>query len=505
MSLDELHGEVDRNWSRHLAETRKLLRIPSVSMTGEGIEESAHAVADMLAELGAKPKLFRDSKKSHPLVTGYLDVGADMTGIMYGMYDVQPVGDLEEWDHPPFGATVVKKRPYGEILISRGVYNSKGALAGMLLATRTMLDKGELPLNLHFLIEGEEELGGVCLPRYVTKNKQRLSKADVAFGFDYSENPEGVPVISLGLKGVVYFDLVAEGNPDTGGPMREEVHSGEASWMHSPTWRLVQALSTLVDSDQRPAVDGIWDDVRPPDADDVDLIRDVAAKFRPDTYLEDLGVPKFKGDGTTEEMITRYLFEPSLNIDGFLSGYTGPGTKTVLPRSAVAKVDIRTVPDMTIEGTREKVMAHLRRRGFTDIRMRTYEDYPWSKVSRHEAISRACVEAMRYHGKEPEVWPMMAGSAPFYLFDQVLGVPWGGVGLGFGGKAHAPNEFAVVKGMREFEKSVITVMLEFVAQSDKSPTARKGLPPVKSRGVERHPTRTDTVCEPKVHFSNRDS
>jgi acetylornithine deacetylase/succinyl-diaminopimelate desuccinylase-like protein len=154
----------------------------------------------------------------------------------------------------------------------------------------------------------------------------------------------------------------------------------------------------------------------------------------------------------------KYLFEPSLNIDGIVSGYTEDGTKTVLPAMAKAKIDIRTVPNMTIEETHKKVMAHLRRRGFTDIEMRNYEDYPWSKVSVKETISQACIEAMRYHGKEPEVWPLMAGSAPFYLFDQVLGVPWGGAGLGHGGRAHAPNEFAVVKGMKDFEKSVVTLV-----------------------------------------------
>jgi acetylornithine deacetylase/succinyl-diaminopimelate desuccinylase-like protein len=474
MPLEELHRDIDRSWSRHLEETRRLLRMPSVSMTGEGIEETARAVSAMLEKMGVRAKLFRGRKDSHPLVTGYLDVGAEKTGILYGMYDVQPVGDLDQWDHPPFGAKIVRMKPHGEVLVNRGAYNSKGALAGMLLAIRTMVDRGEMPLNMHFVIEGEEECGGLSFPRYIEKNKGRLSKADVAFGFDYSEDSRGVPVISLGLKGVVYFDLIAEGNPETGGPMKWDVHSGEASWVHNPAWRLTQALSTMVDAEQRPSIDGIWDDVRAPDADDRDLIRKVAPHFDPEAHLDDLGVAKFKGEGTTEELITRYLFEPSVNIDGLIAGYTEPGTKTVIPQSAVAKVDIRTVPDMTVEGTREKVMAHLRRRGFTDIRMRTYDDYPWSKVSPREPISVACVEAMRYHGKEPEVWPMMAGSAPFYLFDQVLGVPWGGVGLGHGGRAHAPNEFAVVRGMREFEKSVVTLMHMYASGCEGRPGARKG-------------------------------
>jgi acetylornithine deacetylase/succinyl-diaminopimelate desuccinylase-like protein len=396
-------------------------------------------------------------------VTGYLDVGAERTGILYGMYDVQPIGEIDDWEHPPFGATIVRKKQYGDVLVNRGVYNSKGALAGMLLAIRTMVDRGEMPLNMYFLLEGEEECGGLSLPKYVMKNKQTLSKTDVAFGFDYSENSQGVPVVCYGLKGCVYFDLVSEGNPRTGGPMTGEIHSSEAVWIHSPVWRLVQAVSTLVDDQQRPAVDGIWEQVAPVDDDDRDLIRKLARRFDEKAHLKDLGVAKLKGSGTKEQKLTRYLFEPSINIDGLLAGFTEDGTKTVLPPSAKAKIDIRTVPNMTIEGTRELVMAHLRRRGFTDIKMRNYVDYPWSKVSCRETVSEACVDAMRYHGKDPEVWPMMPGSAPFYLFDQVLGVPWGGVGLGWGGKAHAPNEFAVVKGMRDFEKSVITVLHRYVS------------------------------------------
>ncbi len=467
MTLKRLHSKIDKSWDQHLNETRKLLRIPSVSMTGEGIEESAHAVGEMISKLGATPKLFKARKKSHPLVTGYLDVGADKTALVYGMYDVMPVGDIKEWDHPPFGATIVRKKPYGEVLVNRGVANSKGALAGSLLAIRTMVDNDQMPMNVHFLIEGEEELGGLSLPKYVNQNKGKLSKADAAFTFDYGENAEGIPVIAFGMKGCVYFDLVAEGTKRTGGPMEGEIHSSEAVWIHSPVWRLVHAISTMVDENQQPIIDGLWDDVRPTSSEDLELVRDLAKKFDPDAYRKGLGASKFKVEGSKEDMLRKYLFEPSINIDGLLAGFTEDGTKTVLPPRAKAKIDIRLVPDMTIEKTRAKVMEHLKRRGFTDIKMSNYEDYPWSKVSPTADVSIACVEAMRHHGKEPEVWPMHAGSAPYYLFDQVLGVPWTCAGLGHGGRAHAPNEFAVVKGMKDFEKSVITVFWKYCEVSSK--------------------------------------
>lgn len=465
MSIESLHAEIDRLWPKHLEETRRMLSIPSVSMTGEGIQDTAEALSEMLSEMGAKASLFKAGPKSHPLVAGRLDVGADRTGIVYGMYDVQPIGNIDDWDHPPFGATIVKKKPYGDVLINRGVYNSKAALVGSLLAFKTMLDRDELPVNLEFVLEGEEELGGLSLPKYVYKNRAKLSKADFALGLDYGENSNGVPVIALGMKGCVYFDLTVKGS-DRGGPTEGEIHSSDAVIVESPTWRLVQALNTLVDEKQDPVVDGLWDNILEPSEEDITLVKKLSKVFDPRSYADDIGVKRFKIRGSREKLLMKYLFEPSLNIDGIVSGYTEDGSKTILPDSAMAKIDIRIVPNMTVEETRSKVMAHLRRRGFTDVEMRNYEDYPWSKVSVKETISRASIEAMRYHGKEPEVWPLMAGSAPFYLFDQVLGVPWGGAGLGHGGRAHAPNEFAVVKGMKDFEKSTITLIWKYVELSE---------------------------------------
>ncbi len=465
MSLEQLHNDIDRLWPKHLRKTREILRTPSVSMTGEGIEETAAALSSMLSEMGTTVKTFKASSKSHPLVAGDLDVGAEKTAIVYGMYDVQPAGDIDLWDYPPFGATIVKKKPYGEILVNRGVCNSKASLTGNLLAIKTMVDRGEMPMNVHFVLEGEEELGGKSFPAYIHKNKAKLAKADVAFGFDYGENANGVPMIILGMKGCLYLDLSTRGS-ERGGPMAGEIHSSDAVIVESPVLRLIQALSSMVDENQDPKIDDMWDDVAGPTREDVALVKKLAKVFDPDSYAEEIGIKRFKVKGSKERLLTKYMFEPSLNVDGFIAGYNDEGSKTVLPDSARAKIDIRLVPNMSIQGTFSKVERHLRRRGFTDVEIGRYEDYPWTKVSANETVSRACIEAMRYHGKEPEVWPITAGSAPFYLFDQFLGVPWGGAGLGHGGRVHAPNEFAVVAGMKDFEKSVITMFHKYVELSN---------------------------------------
>jgi acetylornithine deacetylase/succinyl-diaminopimelate desuccinylase-like protein len=466
MSLELLHKDIDRQWTKHLRRTREMLRIPSVSMTGEGIEETAGALSDILTKMGTKVRTFKAGKKSHPLVAGDLDVGADRTALLYGMYDVQPAGDIDLWDHPPFGAKIVKQEPFGEVLVNRGVLNSKASLMGTLLAIETMLDREELPLNLHFLLEGEEELGGQSFPKYVHKNKAKLSKADAAFALDYGENANGTPVIALGMKGCMYLDLSTKGS-ERGGPTEGEIHSSDAVIVESPVWRLVQAVNSMVDENQDPTIDGMWDDVEEPTSEDLALVRKVAKVFDQNCYAREMGVKRFKIKGSKERLLRKYLFEPSLNIDGIEAGYNGEGSKTVLPDSAKAKIDVRLVPNMSIEGTFKKLEAHLRRRGFTDVNIGRYEDYPWTKVSVNETVSQACIEAMRHHGREPEVWPMTAGSAPLYLFDQFLGVPWGGAGLGHGGRAHAPNEFAVVEKMRDFEKSVMTIFWKYADISDR--------------------------------------
>jgi len=466
MTIEELHREIDKNWGKHLSETRRILRIPSVSASGEGIQDSADAIEEMLSGLGAKTRQFRATKGSHPLVYAHLDVGARNTLAIYGMYDVQPPGDLEEWDHPPFGATIVKKKPYGEILVNRGAYNSKASLVGTILAVKTMTDKDQVPVNLHFLFEGEEESGGLSLPTFVKKNKQKLSDIDAGTWFDYSEDSKGEVDVTLGSKGCVTFDLIAEGNENRG-PMNGQVHSSVVVVVESPVLRLIRAISSFIDEDQNPTIKGLWDDVRPPSKQDLELIKKLTKRFDRKAYLAELGVRKAKLEGTDEELLLKYLFEPSVNVAGIIAGYTGEGYSTILPDKALAKVDIRTVPDMTIEKTRKVVRDHLDQNGFSDVKMHSYEDYPWSKVPLEADITQASIAAMKHHDKDPRIWPMMAGSAPMYIFDEILGVPHCGTGLGFGGRAHAPNEFAVVRGMKDFEKSAITTLWKYAEIASK--------------------------------------
>ncbi|MFA5895785.1 MAG: M20/M25/M40 family metallo-hydrolase [Thermoplasmata archaeon] len=445
----EVEHALDVRFPEHLERTRALLRQPSVSATGEGIRECAEAVREMMAELGCKTQVW--GEKGHPLVYGELDVGADVTLLEYEMYDVQPVGDLEKWMSPPFAAEIREIEGVGKSVVARGSTNSKGALAGHLLAWKTIRDVDEMPVNLKILAEGEEEISSENFIKFVRTHRREL-KGDAAMANDYTEDLRGVPGLYLGAKGCLYLTIWSRGTKGKGGPMEQEIHSSNAVWITSPVWRLVQALDTLVDRrTQRPAIDGFWEDVMPPSKKDLVLTKSLAKTFDPKTTLDELMTARFKYDLPREKLLAKYLYEPTVNICGIHSGYVEHGgTKTVLPHEAYAKVDIRLVPKMTVEGTVRKLRAHLRRRGFDDLEIQIHGPYGPARTDPDAWIVRPAVEAMRAYGKDPEVWPTSGGTMPAFVFGEYLNIPWVAAGLGHGAHAHAPNEYASVDGMRRF-------------------------------------------------------
>jgi acetylornithine deacetylase/succinyl-diaminopimelate desuccinylase-like protein len=448
LAPSEVYDALNRRFPDAIEYTRRLLRQPSVSSTGEGIRECAEMVRALMAEIGFRTKTFE--KGGHPLVIGELDVGAPVTLLEYEMYDVQPVGDPGAWRSPPFAAEIRDVEGVGPAIVARGSTNSKGALAGHLWTWKTIRDADELPVNLVILVEGEEEISSHAFIEYIRTHRREL-KADAAIANDYSEDLRGVPTVYLGVKGCLYLTLRARGNRARGGPMETEIHSQNAAWIGSPVWRLVKALATLVDENQRPTVDGIWADVRPPTRTDREMVRTLARKFDPQSWLREERAAKFKYDLPKDRLLLKYLFDPTINICGIYSGYTDrDGTKTVLPHEAYANLDIRLVKDMTVEGTLRRLKSHLKKRGFGDLEIDVRGPYGPAKTDPDSWIARAAIDAVRDHGKEPEVWPTSGGTMPAFAFDEYLRLPWVSTGLGHGSRAHAPNEYASVDGMKRF-------------------------------------------------------
>jgi acetylornithine deacetylase/succinyl-diaminopimelate desuccinylase-like protein len=455
-----VHTVIDEAFEDHLQRTRAFVRQQSISGDGRGIAEMASMVAREVERLGGRAQIVQTP--GHPVVLGEVDAGAPRTLLVYGMYDVQPVTG-ETWSVEPFGGEIIEFGGLGRCLVNRGVTNQKGPLISFFSAmdaVRTAL--GSLPLNLKFMVEGEEELGSPSLPGVVDRYRERLT-ADTAFFPAFSQDPNGKVVMYLGAKGTVHFEVSARGG-DWGGPRSRGIHGSNAAWMHSPSWALVQALSGMLSPDQRRIlIEGVYDDVASPSPEDEELLRALVETLTIDTHLQQNDVARFKHPEHGPDLLRRFLFEPGLNLNGITAGYTGPGTKTVISHEAHARVDIRLVPRMDPDKVFALVRAHLDRHGYSHVQTELLHSYTWSKSSVRDSANSALVETYRSLGFEPEIWPLIAGSAPFYLFTQWLGIPVSMGGLGHGGRQHSPDEYATVEGLRMFEKSVAEYVLRLAA------------------------------------------
>jgi acetylornithine deacetylase/succinyl-diaminopimelate desuccinylase-like protein len=417
----------------------------------------AGLVRDTIRGLGGSAEIV--ATPGWPVVHGAIDAGRSKTLLLYGMYDVQPV-EGEDWMVPPFEGAVVDLPEVGASMVARGVYNTKGPLAGLFNVLESIQHvDGRLPVNVKFVVEGEEELGSRNLPGFIHAHRDRL-EADATFFAFYCQDRRGKPVLWLGVKGIQYFEVACRGGA-WGGPRTRGVHGSNAVWVGSPAWRLVRALGTMMDDEEQIRIDGFYDDVAPPSAEDEALLEALAKTFDPETQLAMWDAERFKYNLHGPALLRKYLYTPTLNIDGVWGGYSGPGMKTLLPHEMRVKMDVRMVPDMEPQRVRERITAHLRGLGREDIEVHFHEGYPPAKTSVNEPAVQAMIRSIRALTREPEIWPHLAGSAPFYLFRRVLNQPFVMGGLGHGGRPHSPNEYATVDGMLLFERSVARFLYEF--------------------------------------------
>jgi len=464
IDLRSIDAFIDDHFNAHLERMRAFVRQPSISGEGVGMTEMADLVAQTIREIGGTSEIVPTS--GWPVVYGELHEGRPQTLLLYGMYDVQPVAG-EAWTVPPFGGEVIDFEDLGPCVVSRGATNQKGPLAGLLSALQSIRTvAGRLPVNVKFVVEGEEELGSRHLPEFIDRQRDRLS-ADGTYFAAFSQDRTGKPILWLGVKGIVFFEMTCRGG-GWGGPATRGIHGSQGAWIASPVWRMLHAMATMAGPDERIRIDGIYDRVHAPSPEDEAVLAALAETFDPSVTLRSNDVRRFKYDLRGVELLRRYLFEPILNIDGIAGGHFGPGTKTLLPHEITAKMHVRLVPDMEPEDVREKIVAHLARIGCADFDVRFEEGYPWAKMSPSAPISQAMIRTFRSFGREPEVWPNIAGSAPFYLFSRVLQQPFTMGGLGHGGRAHSPNEYATVDGLRRFEKSVARFLYEFASSEPSS-------------------------------------
>jgi acetylornithine deacetylase/succinyl-diaminopimelate desuccinylase-like protein len=449
----------------YLEDVRAAIRQPSVSRTGEGIEAMATWLISYLGNLGAEARPVPGIQ--FPIIEGTLSTaGAVKTLLLYELYDVQPAKEAG-WISPPFEAAIHPVPDGGKKIVGRGAFNSKGPLVGFLTVLRAFRDAGiPLPVNVRFLIEGEEEIGSPSLEPYVRRHFDQLRKCDAAFIPYMATNSHGKTQIRLGFKGLAFLEFSVEGGP-WGGPVEHDLHAMHAAWVESPAWELLKALTSLQSEEGRLKIDGLDQFILGPSQEDRELLQKLGPSFDPDTWRTELGIQRFKYECDPVRLLTHLMFDPTLNIQSLWIGGGKPEEEppTVLSRRAVAHADLRLVPDLEVDTTLDCLRAHLDRRGFEQVRVKVKSAYPWSKASAREPVVQSLVSACRRHGREVELFPLHAGAAPLYLFSKILGMPFATGGLGHGGLSHVANEYISVEGLQLFQQSMVSFLFEFARRN----------------------------------------
>jgi acetylornithine deacetylase/succinyl-diaminopimelate desuccinylase-like protein len=445
--LDPIFAEIQKRHDESLNRLQTWIRQPSIAAENRGMNEGCELTMQMLREAGFS-QVAKVPTDGQPGIFALLDAGAPKTVGLYFMYDVKQA-DPAEWSSPPWDAALVDKPGLGKVVIGRGATNQKGPEATFLAALHAIRAAGRnLPVNFVFVAEGEEEIGSPHFPQVVHRPDilAALKKCNGVFMPFPSQGLDGEVTQFLGAKGVVELELVSSGEKWGRGP-RKDVHSSNKARLDSPAWHLVEALVTLVSPDGNdPAIEGFAAKARPLSDSDKKMIAEAAHRLNEAEAKKLLGIQHWVHDVSFQESLELLTSRPTVNIEGLVGGYTGPGGKTVLPGRAVAKIDMRLVPDMTAAESLAALKAHLAKKGFGDIEVNMSGGYDPTSTPADAALIRAATAVYKRHGVDPVLMPRLAGSWPGYVFTgDPLRLPAGHFGLGHGSGAHAPDEYYVIE------------------------------------------------------------
>ena len=402
-----------------------LVNQPSISSQNIGMQECAELVKQILTEAGFNSRLI--PTQGYPVVYGEAAGRDDRTLLCYNHYDVQPPEPLDLWHSPPFEAT----RKDGKIF-GRGIQDDKGQLISRFAALTAIREvTGDFPCAVKFIIEGGEEIGSPFIPEFVLDNSDLLAAEGCVWefgGVDYDGHPELV----LGLRGLCYVELHAR-------TMSCDAHSGRAHLLPNAAWRLVRALTTIKDENEHIMIEGFYEHVREPSEVELRLIESLPDDD--DEIKQSYGVDAFLR-GVEGFGARRAVFTPTANIAGFSSGYEGQGSKTVIPSTAMAKMDFRLVPDQDPIDIFHKLRAHLDRHGFEDVEVRMLGgERPGVTPADDPLVRLAADTAEEVYGVKAHISPLNGGSGPVAPFRDYLNVPIVTLGAGYPeAGAHAPDE-----------------------------------------------------------------
>lgn len=450
-NIQAVDTAIQERIDQNLEELSRLCAQPSIAAQGLGMEPCAELVKEMLAARGFNVQILPTA--GFPVVFAERKGRSNKTLLFYNHYDVQPPEPLELWETPPFEPAIRDGKMY-----ARGVSDDKGHILCRLAAIDAILAvDGELPCNVKFLIEGEEEIGSINLAPFIEDHTDLLAADACLWEFGYV-NSEGVPIQYAGLRGICYVELSIR-------TASRDVHSGTGgSIFPNAAWRLTWALNSLKTPDEQIRIPGFYDKVVPPSERDLQLLEKLPDPA--DEYKERFGLQGFiKGIEGGQELKREAIFTPTCTICGLTSGYQGPGSKTVLPSEASAKVDFRLIPNQDPQEVLLQLRNHLNNEGYSDIEITFLGGEAPARTDPDDPFLQMVVESAReVYGVPMMIQPMSGGSGPNHAFIHHLNVPVATAGVGYpDSRAHAPNENLVIENFVDGVKHTARILVNFGA------------------------------------------
>jgi len=491
--LKKVFSYIDEHIDDHVVTFQKWIQQPSVSNTGEGMQESAEMVKGFFDQLGCQESQIYDmgmtewGQQGNPVVFANCDEGAEKTLVLYWMYDTMPVTQPDLWKAPPFEGRLVEQAPYKKVLIGRGANNSKGPQVVQLNALMAIkAATGKLPVNIIFVAEGDEERMSMGFRKFMLAHPEKFEKADAVYRFGRQGGLSG------GSEGLFYIELTTSGEKWGQGPNYSDIHGGNKRTVASPAWRHMKMLSTLTDeTTNKVLIDGFYENQLPPPPEVEAKLRSIAARTNLEQMAKNIGVEKFFTDDPYT-YLKQARYGMSMNLDGIWGGnmFAG-GSGSILPNKIVSKHSFRYVPNVTSEEIFSKLRKHLDKRGYTDVEINIIGDQPWAKAATDTEIGRAVVKMFDAfsieHGELSSIPTIDADGAmmddmnspawPAYLFvtkpgiNEKINLPTIGGNAGMGGNSHAANEYFVIEGAGKIyglagaEKSVATVLYNYAGKN----------------------------------------
>ncbi|AFS82523.1 M20/M25/M40 family metallo-hydrolase [Candidatus Nitrosopumilus sediminis] len=441
---------VDSHMEHLVSDLQTLIRQPSVSAKNEGIEECAKLVQKLLKKSGIKSEILRLKKGIAPIVYGEIKSkqNPEKTLMFYNHYDVQPAEPFDLWDDPPFSG--VRK---GNKIFGRGATDDKGELITRIKAVEAYLKTtGDVPCNIKFVIEGEEETGSAHIEDYLKKYRKKFSCDGVIWEFGYVD-AKNRPIIGLGMKGLLFVELSIQESI-------RDAHSSLAVLIKNPAWRLIEAVHTLRNSDGKILIKDWYKEVSPLSKNDLKIIQN--EPFDENVFKKEFGIKSFVGNKKGLEAKKAMVGDATCNIAGFVSGYTGDGAKTVLPGNALIKIDFRLIPKMDPKKQVLRLKKHLKSKGFSDISVKVFHGEAAARTdSSHPFVSQVKDAADKSFGNSI-LNVSNAGTGPMHPFVEILKAPCISIGSTYMfSRIHSPNEFARVDLLKKTTKCMCMIMNNF--------------------------------------------